>query len=297
MIVTRFAPSPTGPLHLGHAYAAAFAAGLARSGDGRFLVRIEDLDLTRARPEHEAAIYDDLAWLGLAFARPCWRQSERFDIYRAALARLQHRGLVYPCFCTRKEIAAEIAAADAAPHGPDGPLYPGTCRALPEPERADRIAHGQPFAWRLDAARAAEMAGPLRFCEHGTAQLGEVAVEPMLFGDVVLGRKEAPASYHLAVVVDDAAQGVTLVTRGADLLPAAHVQRVLQALLGLSVPDYAHHRLIRDAGGQRLAKRAEADALSGVRAAGRSADAVLAELRVAEDVAAVAARVRQGLRR
>lgn len=258
MIVTRFAPSPTGYLHLGHAFAAWSAA---RAGD-RFLLRIEDLDQGRAREDFIAAIFEDLAWLGLSWDEPVLRQSHRFEAYRAALDRLSP--FTYPCFCTRKEIADEIARAVEAPQGPDGPLYPGTCRHMSEDERRARIARGEAYAVRLDVAKAAEAAGPLEWIEHGETH----AVTPLLFGDIVLARKDMPASYHLAVVVDDAFQGVTLVTRGEDLLPAAHVQRLLQALLGYPAPAYAHHRLILDKDGRKFSKRDHTATLRGLRASG-----------------------------
>lgn len=258
MIVTRFAPSPTGRLHLGHAFAALRAA---RAGE-RFLLRIEDLDKERSRDEFVAAIFEDLVWLGISWEEPVLRQSARFAAYQEALGRLA--SFTYPCFCTRKTIAEEIARAIEAPHaqmGPDGPLYPGTCRHLPDAERKARIAQGEPHALRLDAAKAAAAVGPLTFLEHGQA----LEVDPLLFGDVVLARKDLPASYHLAVVVDDAYQGVTLVTRGEDLLPAAHVQRLLQALLGYPAPLYAHHRLILDKDGRKFSKRDRAVTLSALR--------------------------------
>lgn len=267
MIVTRFAPSPTGFLHLGHAFAALTAA---RAGE-RFLLRIEDIDTTRCRPEFEDAIYEDLAWLGLDWQMPVLRQSERFEAYRTALDALQSQGLLYPCFCTRAEIAAEIARASEAPHGPEGPVYPGTCRHLSEEQRQARIASGAPYALRLDSQKAASIIGMLAFEEHGAGPEGEhgtIAVEPLLFGDVVLARKETPASYHLCVVVDDAFQGVTLVTRGNDLFAAAHIQRVLQALLGLPAPDYAHHKLILDKSGKKFSKRDSAATLRDLRANG-----------------------------
>lgn len=270
MIVTRFAPSPTGLLHLGHAFAAFTAA---EAGD-RFLLRIEDIDTTRSREEFVGAIFEDLAWLGLRWEEPVLRQSARFDAYRVALARLDAQGLLYPCFCTRKEIAEEIARASVAPHGPEGPLYPGTCRHLSAEERNARVASGVSYALRLDAQKAAAMAGTLTFAEHGKT----VAVEPLLFGDVVLARKEIPAAYHLAVVVDDAFQGVTLVTRGSDLLPATHIQRVLQALLGLPAPAYAHHRLILDADGRKFSKRDKAVTLRDLRASGETPANVRAKL-------------------
>ncbi len=264
MIVTRFAPSPTGYLHLGHAFAALTAA---RAGE-RFLLRIEDLDKDRAREEFVAAIFEDLAWLGLTWEEPVLRQSTRFEAYRAALDRLVP--FTYPCFCTRKEIADEISRATEAPHvaflqtGPDGPLYPGTCRKLSPAERQARMGSGAPYALRLDAAKAAAVAGPLTFHEHGHVQ----TVDPLLFGDVVLARKDMPASYHLAVVVDDAYQGVNLVTRGEDLLPATHVQRLLQALLDFPAPSYAHHRLILDADGRKFSKRNQAVTLRALRTEG-----------------------------
>jgi glutamyl-Q tRNA(Asp) synthetase len=275
--VTRFAPSPTGRLHLGHAYSAWFAFDAARA-DGRFLLRIEDIDATRCRPEFEQGIYDDLAWLGFTWETPVRRESEHLREYKAALATLDAAGLVYPCFCTRAEIRAEIARAGAAPHGPDGPLYPGTCRALTADERARRIASGASFALRLDIAKAKASAGPLTWHDR---KRGTLTAEPELFGDVVLARKETPTSYHLSVTVDDAVQGVTLVTRGEDLLPSTHIHRLLQALLGLPTPDYHHHALVRGADGPRLAKRNDAPTLAALREAGRSPEEVLEMARTA----------------
>lgn len=265
-IVTRFAPSPTGSLHLGHAYAAGVAARLA-GPLGRFLVRLEDIDASRCRPGYAAAILDDLHWLGLPFAGPVLVQSTRFAAYRAALSRLEAMGLLYPCFCTRKDIAA---AADAA--GPEGAVYPGTCRHLPAAEQAARRAAGA-YALRLDVAKAMALAGPLSFSEEGRGPAGEtgtLAVDPAPFGDVVLARKDTPAAYHLAVVVDDAFQGVTLVSRGADLFAASHIQRLLQALLGLPAPHYHHHRLLLDDTGHKFAKRNHSVTLSALRAGGAS---------------------------
>ena len=282
MIVTRFAPSPTGFLHLGHAFAALTAQRAAEREHGRFLLRIEDIDITRSRPEYEQAIKDDLRWLGLAFEEPVRRQSEHFDDYAAALKILDEGGLLYPCFCTRKEIADEIARAAAAPHGPDGPVYPGTCRRLPKEQRATRMAAGGSYALRLDAGKAAMMVvQPLTFMEHGAGpagETGEQTVRPALFGDVVLARKELPASYHLAVVVDDALQGVTLVTRGNDLFPAAHIHRLLQACLGYEPPAYAHHRLILDASGKKFSKRDGSVTLASLRREGNSADSIKTSL-------------------
>jgi glutamyl-Q tRNA(Asp) synthetase len=231
--------------------------------EGRFLLRIEDIDRTRCRPEFDAAALEDLAWLGLAWDGPVRRQSEHLDDYRAALARLEAAGLVYPCFCTRRDIVAAVNA----PHGPDGPLYPGTCRALSAATRAARVAAGEGYALRLDVERARAQVGNVEWTDVDT---GVVAARPELFGDVVLARKDTPTSYHLSVTVDDAIQGVTLVTRGEDLRPATHVHRLLQALLGLPTPAYRFHRLLTDASGRRLAKRDRAETLRALREAGRS---------------------------
>ncbi len=263
--VARFAPSPTGWLHLGHAYAALFAHEAAGQG-GRFLIRLEDIDGTRARPVYEEAIFEDLAWLGLSWETPVRRQSDHFDDYRAALAQLEALGVLYPCFCTRREIQDEITRAGNAPQGPDGPLYPGICRNRSVAEREERMAAGETYALRLDVAKAlAHAPHDLMWKDrtHGTFQ-----AEPAVFGDVVLARKDTPVSYHLAVVVDDALQGITLVTRGEDLLPATHLHRLLQALLGLPVPEWRHHRLITDENGKRLAKRDDARSLRSLRESG-----------------------------
>lgn len=262
-VVTRFAPSPTGWLHLGHAYAAVFAHNEARKTVGRFLIRLEDIDQTRVRPEYEAAIFEDLSWLGLAWESPVRRQSEHCDDYRSALEKLSSLGMLYPCFCTRKEIQDEIARAGQAPHGADGPLYPGTCRVKSTAEQQERIGGGQPYALRLDAVKAASLVG--RELSWVDLDRGEQKVDPASFGDVVLARKETPASYHLAVVVDDALQGITLVTRGEDLFEATHLHRLLQELLRLPVPQWRHHRLITDENGKRLAKRDDARSLRSLR--------------------------------
>jgi glutamyl-Q tRNA(Asp) synthetase len=276
MTVTRFAPSPTGFLHLGHA----FAAITAWNNGDHFLLRIEDLDQGRAREEFVAAIFEDLGWLGLKWEGPVLRQSARMGAYRDALAALTAQGLIYPCFCSRKEIVDEIARAAEAPHfsnlaaGPDGPLYPGICRALSQGERETRIASGAPYVLRLDAAEAARRAGPLSFCEQDAT----LAVDPLKFGDPVLARRDVPAAYHLAVVVDDAFQGVSLVTRGDDLLPTTHIQRLLQALLALPEPRYAHHRLILDAQGRKFSKRDQAVTIRALREAGALPEEVIAQL-------------------
>ncbi len=265
MITTRFAPSPTGYLHLGHAHAALVAWGRARQAGGRFLLRLEDIDPARCTPHFADAILEDLAWLGLDWDGPVRLQSEHLPEYRAALDGLAGRGLLYPCFCSRADIAREIAASVAAPHGPDGALYPGTCRHRSPDERAARIAAGEPHALRLDIAAATDLAGPLTYIEEAE---GELRCDPAQFGDVVLARKDAPASYHLCVTHDDALQGVTLVTRGVDLKPATHLHRLLQALLGWPTPRYAHHALRLGPDGRRLAKRDRAATLRDLRAAG-----------------------------
>lgn len=273
MYIERFAPSPTGRLHLGHAFSALVAWEAARAANGVFRLRMEDIDTARCRPEYEAAIYDDLRWLGLDWPEPVMRQSERMDAYAHALARLDGMGLTYRCGCTRKDIANAGGAPQegdgrAAGTGPDGPVYPGTCR----PENGG-AAPGAPFAVRLKMAEAVARVGPLAYHETGGgAQVVDVSPDWLTdaCGDIVLARKETPTSYHLAVVVDDAAEGVTHVTRGADLAPATPIHRLLQALLGLPAPVYRHHRLIRDANGRRLAKRADDVSLEALRAAGWS---------------------------
>ncbi|QLC22601.1 tRNA glutamyl-Q(34) synthetase GluQRS [Parasphingopyxis sp. CP4] len=274
-MITRFAPSPTGLLHLGHGYSALRAHDLACATDGRFLLRFEDIDTGRVRAEFYDAIEKDLHWLGIEWAAEPMRQSDRFDAYRDALETLKARGLVYPCFCTRKEIAAEIAASASAPQGPDGPLYPGTCRALSDAEREERLV-SEPHAWRIDMAKAVSVAGEPHWRDAGE---GEQVATPEIHGDVVLARKDVPTSYHLAVVVDDAAQGITDVVRGMDLFAATHVHRLLQQLLDLPVPRYHHHRLITDGAGKRLAKRDNARSLAALRNAGVSASAICAALR------------------
>ncbi|MCX6874162.1 MAG: tRNA glutamyl-Q(34) synthetase GluQRS [Verrucomicrobia bacterium] len=276
MIVrTRFAPSPTGRLHLGHALAAKVAHDLARLHGGEFLLRHEDIDATRVRDEYYAGIEEDLRWLGFAWDGLALRQTTRLAAYAAALEQLRRLGLVYPCFCTRREIEEEVAAMAAAPQGPEGPLYPGTCRGLGMEERQQRLAAGSTHAWRLDAGQAAERSGRLTFTDlrHGTLE-----VNPGLLGDVILARKDIGTAYHLAVVVDDAFQGITHVTRGEDLLPSTHLHRLLQALLGLPEPVYLHHPLVRDAQGRRLAKRHDALALAALRQAAMLPAAVLAQL-------------------
>lgn len=269
--VTRFAPSPTGYLHLGHAYSALFAARAA-GDDGRFLLRIEDIDKGRCRPAFEDAIYEDLAWLGLDWELPVRRQSDHFDDYQAALDELADAGLTYPCFCTRKDIQAEIDAAGGAPHGPDGPVYPGTCRHLSKSERQDRISSGEAHAVRLDMTEAVNRTGALTW--HDAAK-GDVTARPERFGDVVLARKDTPTSYHLSVTLDDHIQGITLVTRGTDLFEATDVHRLLQALLELHVPAYHHHPLLIGDDGKRFAKRDKSLTLRELRESGNAPDDVI----------------------
>lgn len=270
-MLTRFAPSPTGLLHLGHAYSAVLAHDAARAAGGRFALRIDDIDGSRSREEYVAASLADLAWLGLDWDGEPVRQSARLDAYAAALETLRARGLVYPCFCTRADIAASLSA----PHGPSGAVYPGTCRDLGADERARRIA-GDPHCWRLDIARAAALAGELAWEEAGQ---GMRAIDPRAHGDIVLARKDAPASYHLASTLDDAMMGVTHVVRGADLIASTDVHRLLQALLGLPTPVYRHHGLVCGADGKRLAKRDAAASLASLRAAGVDGRALAADLR------------------
>jgi glutamyl-Q tRNA(Asp) synthetase len=274
-VVTRFAPSPTGRLHAGHGYSALMAHDFARARGGRFLLRIEDIDRGRCRAEHVQAILDDLRWLGIAWDGPVVFQSVRMALYAEALDRLKRMGVVYPCFCTRADIAREIAASQSAPHGPDGPLYPGTCRGLSDAQRGARLAC-EDHAWRIDMARASALAGPLDWRD---ASAGRVVADPLSLGDVVLARKDAGTSYHLAVTVDDAAQDVTDVVRGMDLFHATHVHRLLQALLGLPTPGYHHHPLLVGEDGKRLAKRDGAPTLAAMREAGEDGLVVAERLR------------------
>jgi glutamyl-Q tRNA(Asp) synthetase len=285
--VFRFAPSPNGPLHLGHAYSALLNFDLARKSGGRFLLRIEDIDPTRCRPEFEAAIYEDLAWLGMSWETPVRRQSEHFGEYRRALEKLSAMGLVYPSFESRAEIARLVAdreAKGAWPRDPDGaPLYPGNAKRLSLEERARQIESGAPYALRLDMEAAIARAGDLAWIEEGRGPDGEsdrIAARPRVWGDVILARKETPTSYHLSVVIDDALQGVTDVVRGCDLFHATSVHRLLQRLLGLREPSYRHHHLIRDEAGQKLSKSTRATGLRELRAAG----AVPADIRRFVDI-------------
>ncbi|MCW4461943.1 tRNA glutamyl-Q(34) synthetase GluQRS [Sphingomonas sp. BT-65] len=308
MIVTRFAPSPTGRLHLGHAFSAIRAHDFARERGGCFLLRIEDIDGTRSRPEHVATILADLAWLGLAWDGEVVFQSQRLALYQAALDRLKAMGLLYPCFCTR----ADIAASASAPHGPEGAVYPGTCRGLDAPDLT------RPHCWRLDMTKALQFlphrgrgttrsvvegrrgaappsatAAPPSSLRDATSPEGAdlafhdsirgvILADPASHGDVVLARKDAPASYHLAVTIDDAAQGVTDIVRGEDLFAATHVHRLLQALLDLPVPRYHHHALLTGPDGERLAKRHGAPTLAALREGGEDGRALADALRLGE---------------
>jgi glutamyl-Q tRNA(Asp) synthetase len=271
MIVTRFAPSPTGYLHLGHAASALFAEDAARREGGRFLLRIEDIDGARCRPEFDAAILEDLTWLGIGWDGPVRRQSAHVEEYRAALERLGAMGVTYPCFCSRKD----IAAAATAPHGPGAGLYPGTCRGLAPEERERKRDSGQPYAIRLDVAAALGRTGPLIWRDRAR---GVIAATPEAQRDPVIARRDAPTSYHLAVTVDDHIQGVTLVTRGEDLFAATHIHRLLQALLGYEPPDYRHHALLTNEQGARLSKRDGALSLRALRAQGWTPNDVRATL-------------------
>ena len=279
--VTRFAPSPTGLLHKGHAYSAMMAFRAAQDAGGRFLLRIEDIDTTRCRPEFTDAIYEDLSWLGIEWEIPVRIQSEHFADFNAALNRLRAMGVIYPCFCTRKDIQAEIAKSPTAPHGPDGPIYPGTCRPLSAGERETRIKAGEAHAWRLDLAAALEATGSdlTWFDTHK----GIIKATPEELGDVVLARKDTPTSYHLSVVHDDALQGVTHIVRGVDLWHATHIHVVLQKLLGYPTPTYSHHALLTDEHGKRFAKRDKALTLRAIRESGVGAEKLTASFKSAVD--------------
>ena len=263
--ITRFAPSPTGGLHLGHGWSALLAHDMARSTNGRFLLRIEDIDRTRCRSEHVAGILADLRWLGLDWDGDVVIQSNRTSLYQAALETLIGMGLAYRCWCTRKE----VAAAGGAPQGEFGPVYPGTCKNRSAP------VDGRSHCWRLDVAKALALTGPLKWFDGGAA----IAADPAPFGDLVIARKDAETSYHLAVTLDDAAQGVTDIVRGRDLFASTHIHRLLQALLDLPVPRYHHHGLIVGADGERLAKRRNSPTLAAMREAGVDPAQLVADLR------------------
>lgn len=273
LITTRFAPSTNGFLHLGHAYAARFAADHGQ----RFLLRIEDTDLTRCKPEFEAAVFEDMAWLGFEWEQPVWRQSDRFGIYQKALDKLKAWGLVYPCFCSRKQVLAEIEALHDAPHhGIDGILYPGTCRHLSKDEQQARISASEQHVWRLDMSKALEgLTRPLTWIDQ---QEGLVQAKPERAGDFVLARLGTPTSYHLAVTIDDAAQEVGLVTRATDLRDATDLHCLLQALLDLPTPNYRFHGLLTDAQGKRFAKRDKSVTIRDLRGDGWSPEQIWREI-------------------
>lgn len=275
--VFRFAPSPNGYLHLGHAFSALLNFDVARQAGGRLLLRIEDIDATRCKPEYEAAIYEDLAWLGIGWEMPVRRQSEHLDLYREAVERLRAQGLIYPAFESRAEIAKLISQGEdnhSWPRDPDGaPLYPGAAKSLSLGKRETLLRSGAPYALRLDMAAAIARAGPLSWIEQGEGPQGETGVvqtRPESWGDVILARKESPTSYHLSVVVDDALQGVTEIVRGRDLFWSTSVHRLLQKLLGLPAPVYQHHRLVLDDSGHKLSKSTGATGLRELRASGAS---------------------------
>ncbi|MFD2256300.1 tRNA glutamyl-Q(34) synthetase GluQRS [Luteolibacter algae] len=271
--ITRFAPSPTGELHLGHVYAAKVARDMAqRENGGQFLLRQEDIDSSRVRPEYYQKIEADLLWLGLDWDGEILLQSQRSTAYEAALETLRKLGLVYPCFCTRREIQEELTRIHGAPHSGENTPYPGICRHLDPQQTAELIANGSPHCWRLDSAAAREIHGELHFHD---LRFGQIKVDPSLNGDVVLARKDIGIAYHLAVVVDDEFQAITHVTRGEDLLSATHVHRQLQAILGYREPEYFHHRLVLDENGKRLAKRDAARSIRSLRESGMSAREVI----------------------
>ncbi len=282
--VFRFAPSPNGFLHLGHALSAILNFDLAKAAGGRFLLRIEDIDFTRCRPEYEEAICEDLRWLGLTWEQPVRRQSRHLDAYRQARDRLDAMGLLFPAFESRAEIARLAVERTPWPADPDGaPLYPGRGKSLPAQERHRRIAAGAPYALRIDMEKAVAMTGALQWQETGRGPGGEsgiVSADPRAWGDAVLARKDLPTSYHLSVVVDDALQGVTHIVRGVDLFWSTSLQRLLQALLGLPAPLYHHHRLVLDADGRKLSKSTQSTALRELRKAGVTPQAIRAMIGV-----------------
>ena len=267
MIVTRFAPSPTGLLHLGHAYSAFFAYRQAQQLNGRFLLRIEDIDPVRCKPEYVEGIFQDLHWMGLGWEEPVRRQSEHIEDYVAALDLLIDRNLVYPCFCTRKEIASEAAASGYAPHVKENVIYSGICRHLSPTERTLKLQKQGAASWRLDVMKALSITGSLYW--HDRIK-GRIEARPQDFGDVVLARKDVATSYHLSVTVDDHLQGITLVTRGEDLLRSTDIHRLIQALMGYEVPEYHHHHLQTDASGRRYAKRDKSVTLRSLQAEGKT---------------------------
>lgn len=276
-MITRYAPSPTGLLHLGNIYSALRCFGAASEAGGVCLLRIEDIDLQRCKPEYEEAIYEDLAWVGCEWPLPVRRQSEHLEDYEVALEKLRGIGVLYPCFCSRRQIRAEIAGMVSAPHGPDGALYPGICRGLDKDLAAERIENGEAHSWRLDCDKAQKLVGDIYWEDK---HQGRVKAEPAkLLGDAILGRKDTPASYNLSVVVDDSLQEVTHIIRGRDLFHATHLHVLLQALLGYVQPLYHHHDLIKDmVTGERLSKRSYANSLASMRENGKLPLDIIREL-------------------
>ena len=274
-VSTRFAPSPTGHLHLGHAYSALFAENAARERGGKFLLRIEDIDQGRCRKTYENSIKRDLNWLGLIWEKPVRKQSDHLDDYKAVLNILNHKKVIYPCFCTRRDILMEIERMASAPHGvkhgPVGPIYPGSCRKLTFEERKSRVAANEEFALRLNIDRAKEMVGDIKWKD---IDKGLVHAKPEIFGDIVVARKDMPTSYHLSVTVDDYLQGVTLVTRGEDLRLVTHLHCLLQSLMGYDKPVYQFHPLLIGEDGQRFAKRNRSVTLKSLRASGKTASEI-----------------------
>lgn len=275
-IITRFAPSPTGSLHLGHVYAALFARDLAVKHGGIFLLRFEDIDTTRVREHFYSETEQDLRWLDIQWSGTALRQTSRFAVYQQALERLKELGVVYPCFCTRKDIQRELSNITRAPHGPDGPLYPATCKGLGAEDISTKIALGEEPCWRLDAEKAQQLTGELTFKD---ARYGEIPVQHQLLGDLVLARKDIGTSYHIAVVIDDAFQNITDVSRGRDLLESTHLHRILQTLLALPEPRYHHHPLVCDEHGERLAKRNAALSIASLREQGKQPAEVIKLMR------------------
>lgn len=274
---TRFAPSPTGLLHLGHAYAAQYAYKLATQNNGTFLLRFEDIDITRVRPRFYSQIEEDLTFLGIVWNEKPFRQSDRLNSYALALKKLKSKGLVYPCFCTRKEVQHELNLLTRAPHGPEGSLYPGTCKKLTQSEVQTKQADGLEPSWRFDSAKAAELYPALSFTD---SIVGKTKVHPQLLGDVILARKDIGTSYHIAVVVDDAMQKISDITRGKDLMHSTHIHRILQTALGLPTPLYHHHKLILDTSGKRLAKRDQSQSILQMRQLGMGKNDILQQLEV-----------------
>ncbi|MBO37653.1 MAG: tRNA glutamyl-Q(34) synthetase GluQRS [Rhodospirillaceae bacterium] len=266
-VVTRFAPSPTGFLHIGHAYAALCAYNYSKIHGGKFILRIEDIDEDRCREKYVKAIYEDLDWLGLSWEQPVRKQSNHFDEYKVALKKLDSLGLLYPCFCTRRDIRDEIKRAGGAPHGPEGPIYPGTCKSIPIKRRDLKLTAGQPHAFRLDIEKALKLVGNQKWLEFNK---GHQTAKPEVFGDIVIARKDIPTSYHLSVTVDDAIQGITLVTRGEDLATATSLHCLLQSLLGLDTPAYLHHPLIMEDNGKKFSKRDNSTTIRALRLSGKS---------------------------